>query len=214
MEIKVGIVDDHKLFRTSFGLLLSHLGGIEAVFQCSNGIELLEVLKNTKVDIVLLDIQMPIMDSFELIPILNEKYPKLKIIVLSSFNDSYTIERILEYNIAGYLTKNAGSSQIKKAILNVFEEGVYYDSQIRDIVKCLQNQEYQKEAILTQKEVEIIKLFARQYSGREIAEKLHLSVRTVEKHKENIMQKTGANNFIGVVVYAILRRYIMEDDLM
>ncbi|MDM1519403.1 response regulator transcription factor [Myroides odoratimimus] len=213
MKIKVGIVDDHKLFRTSFGLLLSQLDGVEVVFECSNGIELFEVLKTKMVDILFLDIQMPVMDGFEITSKLNDRYPDLKILILSSFNDSYTIERMLKYKIAGYLTKNAGQSQIKKAIYNVFEDGVYYDSQIRNIVKHLQDTDYKKDAGLTQKEVEIIKLFVKQYSGREIAEKLHLSVRTVEKHKEIIMQKTGANNFIGAVAYAIIRHYITEDDL-
>lgn len=215
MIIKVAIIDDHKLFRTSFRLLLSQLESVEVIFEACNGIELFEALKKTCVDIVLLDIQMPVMDGFEIVPMLNEKYPELKILILSSFNDSYTIERMLKLNIVGYLTKNAGFSQIKKAIYNVFEDGVYYDNQIKEVVKHLQNKYDQKEKdiSLTTKEIEIVKLFAKQYNGREIAEKLHLSIRTIEKHKEIMMQKTGSTNFIGVVVFALLRHYITEDDL-
>lgn len=212
MKIKVGVVDDHKLFRTGFVLLLSQLNQVKVMFHCANAIELFEQLKIKKIDILFLDIQMPIMNGFDTTAKLNEIYPHLKILILSSFNDSYTIQRILKYKIAGYITKNASESQIRRAIYHVFEDGIYYDNQIKHIVNNIQASDYKKEANLTAKEVELIKLFVQQYSGREVAEKLHLSIRTVEKHKEIIMQKAGATNFIGAIVYAILRHYISEDD--
>lgn len=213
MIIKIGIIDDHKLFRKSFSFLLSQVEGIEVVFQCANGIELFESLKSKKVDILFLDIQMPVMDGFQITHRLNEKYPELRVLILSSFNDSYSIERMLRYNISGYLTKNIELAQLEKAIHSVFNGGVYYDKQIRELVKYVQTQQQTKDVIITDKEVEIIRLFANQYSGREIAKKLNVSIRTIEKHKEILMQKTGASNFIGVIIFAIIRHYITEDDL-
>ncbi|MCP1994348.1 response regulator transcription factor [Flavobacterium sp. HSC-61S13] len=213
MEIKVGIIDDHKLFRKSFALLLSQLEGIEVVFQCSNAIELLELLKRTKIDVLFLDIQMPVMDGFEVAHKLNVKYPNLNILVLSSFNDSYSIERMLQYNISGYLTKNSTVSQLKKAIICVHNKGIYYDTQISEIITDLEGHKRRKDVKLTDIEVEIIKLFAKQHSGREIAKILSISMRTVEKHKEILMQKTQARNFIGVINFAILRHYLNDDDL-
>ncbi|MDM1381916.1 response regulator transcription factor [Myroides marinus] len=213
MAIKIGIVDDHKLFLKSFSFLLSQVEGIEVVFKSTNGIELFESLKTKKVDILFLDIQMPVMDGFQIAHRLNEKYPELNVLILSSFNDSYSIERMLKYNISGYLTKNIELAQLEKAIHSVFNGGVYYDKQIRELVKYLQTQQQTKDVTITDKEVEIIRLFANQYSGREIAKKLNVSIRTIEKHKEILMQKTGASNFIGVIIFAITRHYITEDDL-
>ncbi|MDR0229849.1 MAG: response regulator transcription factor [Flavobacteriaceae bacterium] len=213
MAIKIGIVDDHKLFLKSFSFLLSQVEGIEVVFKSTNGIELFESLKTKKVDILFLDIQMPVMDGFQIAHRLNEKYPDLRVLILSSFNDSYSIERMLRYNISGYLTKNIEIAQLEKAIHSVFNGGVYYDKQIRELVKYLQTQQQTKDVTITDKEVEIIRLFANQYSGREIAKKLNVSIRTIEKHKEILMQKTGASNFIGVIIFAITRHYITEDDL-
>lgn len=213
MAIKIGIVDDHKLFLKSFSFLLSQVEGIEVVFKCTNGIELFESLKIKKVDILFLDIQMPVMDGFQIAHRLNEKYPDLRVLILSSFNDSYSIERMLRYNISGYLTKNIEIAQLEKAIHSVFNGGVYYDKQIRELVKHVQTQQQTKDVTITDKEVEIIRLFANQYNGREIAKKLNVSIRTIEKHKEILMQKTGASNFIGVIIFAIIRHYITEDDL-
>ncbi|MEK6452225.1 MULTISPECIES: response regulator transcription factor [unclassified Myroides] len=213
MAIKIGIVDDHKLFLKSFSFLLSQVEGIEVVFKCTNGIELFESLKIKKVDILFLDIQMPVMDGFQIAHRLNEKYPELNVLILSSFNDSYSIERMLRYNISGYLTKNIELGQLEKAIHSVFNGGVYYDKKIRELVKYLQTQQQTKDVTITDKEVEIIRLFANQYSGREIAKKLNVSIRTIEKHKEILMQKTEASNFIGVIIFAITRHYITEDDL-
>lgn len=213
MVIKIGVIDDHKLFRKSFSFLLSQIESVEVVFQCANGIELFESLKAKKVDILFLDIQMPVMDGFQIAHRLNEKYPDLRVLILSSFNDSYSIERMLRYNISGYLTKNIEIAQLEKAIHSVFNGGVYYDKQIRELVKHLQTQQQTKDVTITDKEVEIIRLFANQYNGREIAKKLNVSIRTIEKHKEILMQKTGASNFIGVIIFAITRHYITEDDL-
>lgn len=212
MTIKVGIVDDHKLFRKSFSFLLSQIQDVEVVFQCANGIELFESLKTKKIDILFLDIQMPVMDGFHITHRINETHPELRVLILSSFNDSYSIQRMLKYNISGYLTKNIATGQLEKAIYGVFNGGLYYDSQIRELVKYLQGQEQVKDVIISDKEVEIIRLFAKQYNGREIAKMLNVSIRTIEKHKEILMQKTGASNFIGVIVFAMTRHYLTEED--
>ncbi len=213
MKIKIGILDDHVLFRQSFALLLTHLENTKVLFQYSNAHDLLQSTKLTAIDILFLDIQMPVLNGFQVAEILQETHPYLNIIVLSSFNDPHSISRILKYNVSGYLTKSCSINQLKKAIHSVFNGGVYYDSQIKRIVQYLENLEYNLGAILTNKEIEIIKLFAQQYNGREIAEKLHLSFRTIEKHKEILMQKTNSNNFIGVIIFALLNHYISENDL-
>ncbi|MEK6511831.1 response regulator transcription factor [Myroides odoratimimus] len=214
MTIRVGIIDDHKLFRMSFALLLSQFDDIEVVFDCSNGIELLEILKTTAIDLVFLDIQMPVMDGYQVVSKLNQSYPELCILILSSFYDLYSIERMLRYNISGYLTKDIDENQLQKAIYCVYDKGIYYDRQIRDTIALACNQRFYEDIIITDKELQIIKLFAKQYSGREIADILNCSLRTIEKQKEILMHKTNSVNFIGVIIFAMLYHYITEEDII
>lgn len=214
MITKIGIVDDHKLFRKSFELLLSQIENIEVVLKASNGLELLEAMETQKIDIIFLDIQMPSMDGYQTASIVTKKYPEVQIIVLTSFNDLYSVYRMLKYNIAGYLTKNTRFKDIKDAILTVRESGVYFEKELAQTLKELDLEIKHKAVNLSERELELIKLFAKQYNGREIADKLAISFRTVEKHKEILMQKTESYNFIGVIMYAFLRHYIDESDFI
>ncbi|WP_010249823.1 response regulator transcription factor [Myroides injenensis] len=211
--IRIAVVDDHKLFRKSFLRLLSQIEDVEVLFDCSNGIELFEKLKTTSVDIVFLDIQMPIMDGYQVASLLEKNHPEIKILVLTSFDDSYSIERMLKYNIAGYLTKNISFSKLKTAIYGAKSDGIYYDNQIQDIVDQIEDQKSSQYVIFSDKEIEIIKLYAMQYTVKQIAEMLNLSTRTIEKYKETLMQKTDSKNFIGVILFAMRWHYIEDSDL-
>lgn len=213
MNIKVAIVDDHKLFRNSFELLLVQIPKVEVVCKCSNGLELLQVLETSVIEVIFLDIQMPEMDGYQTSAILSKNYPKIKIIVLTSFSDPYSVSRMLQYPIVGYLTKNTTIKQLRRAILTVNESGVYFDKQLKEIAKDLIGILVQKKVVISERELEIIKLSAKQYNGKEIADKLDISFRTVEKHKENLMLRLDTNNFIGVIMYAFLSHYINENDI-
>lgn len=211
--IRVCVVDDHKLFRKSLVRLLSQIEEVKVLFDCSNGIQLFEKLEAANVDIIFLDIQMPIIDGYQIAGMLERNYPDIKILVLSSFRDYYSIKRMLKYNIAGYLTKNIAFSKLKAAIFCIYKGGVFYDSRIRLIVDTIEEQKIDQDVILSDKEVEIIKLYARQQTINEIADLLHLSTRTIEKYKETLMQKTDSKNFIGVILFAIRWHYIEDSDL-
>lgn len=212
MIIKIAIVDDHKLFRKSFELLLGQIGEVEVVCKCSNGIELLEALKTKTIDVVFLDIQMPELNGYQTAAILTKQYPKVKILVLTSFNDVYSLSRMLDFNIAGYLTKNTKLKDLKNAILTVKESGVYFSKEVAMTLKELESKVKYQFVNLSEREIELIKLFAKQYNGREVASRLGISFRTVEKHKEFLMQRTESFNFIGVIIYAFLTHYISERD--
>ncbi|WP_353102800.1 response regulator transcription factor [Myroides odoratus] len=211
--IRIAVVDEHKLFRKSFLRLLSQIEDVEVLFDCSNGIELFEKLKTTSVDIVFLDIRMPIMDGYQVASLLEKNHPEIKILVLTSFDDSYSIERMLKYNIAGYLTKNISFSKLKTAIYRAQSDGIYYDNQIQDIVDQIEDQKSSQHVIFSDKEIEIIRLYAMQYTVKQIAEMLNLSTRTIEKYKETLMQKTDSKNFIGVILFAMRWHYIEDSDL-
>lgn len=210
--IRVAIVDDHRLFRQNFSNVFSKLEDIEVLFDCSNGIELLEKLKRISVDIVFLDISMPIMDGYQVASLLEKNHPNIKVLVLTSSYDDCSIKRMLKYNISGYLTKNISFSKLKEAIYCVYKNGVYYDKDVEDTVSKVKEQKDSEEVVFTSKEIEIIKLYALQYTLSEIADKLNLSTRTVEKIKENLMRRTGSSNFIGVILYALRWHYIENID--
>ncbi|AJA67383.1 Response regulator containing a CheY-like receiver domain and an HTH DNA-binding domain [Myroides sp. A21] len=211
--VRIGIVDDHTLFRESFELLVNQFENSKVVSQCSNGLELLKELEEKEIDLIFLDLQMPVMDGFQTASLVLARFPKIKIIVLTSFSDLYNIERMLQLNISGYLTKSIQPSLLEKAIRIVSEGGVFYDGNIKQIIHIFQQHVYKSEVVLTDKEIVIIKLFALQHSGKEIAEKLNLSLRTIEKYKENLIYKTSASNFIGVIIYAMQRHYISLSEL-
>ncbi|WP_158960425.1 response regulator transcription factor [Myroides fluvii] len=211
--IRVGIVDSHTLFRTSFSLLLAELDEVEVVLQCSNGVTLLEALKSVQVDIVFLAIQLTSMDGYQVAGLVVKHHPWVKIVVLSRSFDVYSIKRMLHYNVAGYLTKNMAFSKLKRAILCVYKGGVYYDRRIRQVIERIEDLQTSPAIILSPREIEIIRLYAMQYNVKQIADLLHLSTRTIEKYKEKLMQKTGARNFIGVILFALRWHYIEDSEL-
>ncbi|MEK6510015.1 response regulator transcription factor [Myroides sp. C4067] len=210
--IRIAIVDDHRLFRQNFSNVFSKIEDIEVLFDCSNGIELLEKLKRISVDIVFLDISMPIMDGYQVASLLEKNHPNVKVFILTSFCDGRSIKRMLKYNISGYLTKNISFSKLKEAIYCVYTNGVYYDIEIQDTVSKVKEQKDSEEVVFTTKEIELIKLYAMQFTLSEIADKLNLSPRTIEKMKENLMDRTGSSNFIGVILYALRWHYIEDID--
>ncbi|MHC5354572.1 response regulator transcription factor [Myroides sp. LJL115] len=216
MSTKIAIVDDHKLFRKSFELLISPMPGIEVVFNASNGADLIQALesKSIEIDLVFLDIQMPGMNGYDTVAILNEHFPKIKILILTSYNDIYSISRMLEYKIDGYLTKNTDPEDIMKAICIVRDSGVYFDEDILLILAELDSCKEPLFVFLSEREVEVIKLFAQQYGYNEVADELSISPRTVEKHKESLMEKTQSKNFIGVILYAYSTHYLDRSDLI
>ncbi|AJA70423.1 Response regulator containing a CheY-like receiver domain and an HTH DNA-binding domain [Myroides sp. A21] len=212
--IKVAIVDDHTVFRDGFELIISRISSVEVVLKSSNGLKLLQGLKTVEVDIVFLDIQMPKMDGYQTVAELNKIYPSLKVIILSSFYDHHSIARMLKFNISGYLSKKAKSKDIEKAILTVNKSLEYFGKRVRKTLIKLSFDIENTTCVFSQRELEIITLSARQLSSSEIADILHISCRTVEKHKEGLLEKTGSYNFTGVVLYAISMHYIKKQDFI
>lgn len=211
--INVAVVDDHKLFRKTFEILLNQIPNIHVVFQGCNGLELLQKLENTNIDLVFLDLQMPIMDGFQTATRLNRDYPKIKIIILSMLRDSFPIQRVLKSHICGYLTKNVNFKELKKALKVVINGGYYYQNDIRELVTALNTNTQNTEILLTEREIEVVRLYALQYSGKQIADQLAISLRTVEKHKENLMLKVQTKNFIGVIIFALSKHYLMIEEI-
>ncbi|MBB1137969.1 response regulator transcription factor [Myroides sp. WP-1] len=213
MSIRLAIADDHVMYRGGFALSLDAIKNVELVVSVSNGQELLEHLKTQEVDVVFLDISMPVMDGFTTAKQLNMQYPHIKIIILSSYTDIGHIKRMIACNISGYISKVANTATIKKAIKVVCKKGYYYDKEVYHKIQENLNSISQGTTYFTERELSIIKLFAMQYSAKQIADILCCSTRTVEKHKEILLEKTASFSFIGVLMYALSNGYLLLEEI-
>ena len=216
--LRIAITDDHMLFRKSLKLLINSFENMEVVVGASNGKELLEKLETLSVDILLLDLQMPEMDGFETCRRVNELYPEIKILVLTLLDDAETIREVIKLGVQGYFTKNTDPSELKNAILKLNDDGFYFEKSLTSIIQHILDDpspelKNQHSLIFSEREMQIVSLTLKEYSGTEIAVKLNISPKTVEKHKRNLMGKTGAKNFIGVITYALLHNLLSVDEL-
>ncbi|MDY0088739.1 MAG: response regulator transcription factor [Flavobacteriaceae bacterium] len=219
--IKIALVDDHQLFRKSLSLFVASFEGVSVIFDTDDGIELTEFMDYNDVDLVLLDIQMPKMDGYEICALLKEQFKDVKILIVSQLTTKEAIHKIMELGANGFFTKNSPPEQLELAIRSVMEKDYYFDMELASVVreailwerKLLTNNDYKHQVNLTSREVEIIKMACREMNSIEIGDKLCISTRTVEKHRNRIMEKTNSKNFIGVVLFAIKSNYILIDEI-
>lgn len=216
--LRVGIVDDHLLFRKSMTLLIDSCEGMKVVLDAENGEVLLNKLQQTQVDVVLLDIQMPVMDGYETCRHLLALHPELKILILSQLSSKESIHKIMEIGAHGYFTKNSNPDQLEMAIRSLHEQGFYFGLELGSVIK----EALLKESItptndippynLSERELQIIKMICKEMKSKEIADELFINVRTVETHRKNIIVKTHSKNFIGVILYALKHDIISYSD--
>jgi DNA-binding NarL/FixJ family response regulator len=218
--IKVALVDDHQLFRKSLSLLISTFDGIEGVYETDDGLAFLEVARNQYFDVLLLDIEMPILDGYEVCRRLKLINSEVKILIISQFHSKEVIHQIMECGANGFFTKNSPPELLEHAIKSVIDKDYYFDIELASVIreailwekKTDQPLSLTKEISLTHREIEIIKMASQEMSSKEIGEILYISNRTVEKHRKHIMEKTNSKNFIGVVLFA-LRTNVISLDL-
>lgn len=220
--IHIALVDDHQLFRKSLTLLLSTFEGVEVVFDTDDGTILLEKLDGGEpIDVVLLDIQMPILDGFEICKLLKKNYPDVKILIVSQLTTKEAVHKIMDCGANGFFTKNSPPELLEQAIKNVINKDYYFDMELAAVVreailwekKVYTNFNFTQKVSLTTREVEIILMACKELSSIEIGDKLCISTRTVEKHRKRIMEKTESKNFIGVVLYALKTNAIHLDNI-
>lgn len=218
--LRIGIVDDHKLFRKSLALLIATFEGVSVVIEAKNGKEFIDTLEDTTIDLVLLDIQMPEMDGYETCKVLHELYPNIKILIVSQLTTRESIHKIMDLGAHGYFTKNSDPDQLEFAIKSLNDKGFYFGMELGEVLReaILWEKKTAKKPLdstvsLSKRELEIIVMASKEFSSAEIADKLCINIRTVETHRKRIMEKTKAKNFIGVVLFALKHQYISLDDL-
>ncbi|MDX2045683.1 MAG: response regulator transcription factor [Chitinophagaceae bacterium] len=207
--IKVAIADDHVLFRAGVKTALSMKKDIKMIAEADNGMQLLNLLKHIQPDVVLLDIQMPIMDGITTLPEIKKLYPEIKVVMLTMHNDHSMISKLMELGANAYLTKNSDSEVIYEAVKTVYEQEYFFNALTNKAlidglrVKRQVESNLPIDAKLTEKEITILKLMCDEKSTKEIADMVDLSPRTVEAIRDKLKSKTGAKSMAGLVMYAV-----------
>ena len=208
-NIKIIIADDHEIFRDGFKLMVNKQDDIELLGEASDGKELISLTASLHPDVVITDIKMPKMDGIEATKYLVEHHPDVGVIGLSMFDEEDLIIDMLEAGAKGYLLKNADKHEVIEAIRTVYQQEPYYckhtSGKLAQMIAKSKFNPYKKTKKIefSEREVEIIQLICQELTNKEIADKLFLSIRTVEGYRLKIQEKMNVKNSIGLVIYAI-----------
>ena len=212
--IRVGIADDHKIFRKGVILSLRQYTNISFIFEAENGEDLIEKLQIEQPDLVLLDLRMPGKDGIETTKEISRKYPDVKVLILTMYEDERFVSHLMENGANGYLLKNADPAEIKKAIMEVMVRGFYLNNFVnRVLLKKSANKtkaipSLNSEIVMSDKEKEVVRLLCMEYTAAEIAQKMEISPRTVESIKDRLMERFGLKNTAGLVFFAVKNNMI------
>lgn len=207
-KIRLLLCDDHPLVIEGIKLILKDNDRFDILGEASNGQEALDFLADHEVDILLLDINMPILNGLETAKILKKDHPSVKVIMLSMLDDVHIIKHLIDLGVRAYLMKNAGEEEIIDTLTQVYKGGVCFDQEmlleILDLKKKrIKNTEKRLFPALSKREKEILALIIEEHTTSEIAEKLFISFGTVETHRRNMLNKLGLRNTAGLVRTAI-----------
>lgn len=211
-KINIGIVEDHAIVRRGLQSMLNEHPDFHVLFDVANGQELIEVLKHKKPDILLMDVEMPVMSAHEAVDKVKKKYPKLKFVIMTAYpSDGSTIE-FIKKGVNSFLNKDYTLDELVYALKQVHEKGTFFDSKVSSIIakelaSPLSKTESEHSS-LSRQEIEIIKLIFTGKTSKEIADTLTLSVKTIEFHRTKILRKTGSKNVTELIKYAIQNKLI------
>lgn len=218
--INVMIVDDHVLYRAGVRTTLSTKKDIKVIGEADNGLHLLNMLKGgMEPDVILLDIQMPVMDGIATLPEVKKLFPHIRIIMLTLLDDQTVVTKLMELGANSYLVKTSDAEIIYEAIRTCYKQEFYFNSLTN---KALLNNLRQKntpssfkvpqdEATLNEKEITILRLMCEEKSTREIAEAVELSPRTIEAIRDKLKAKTGTKSTAGLIMFAVKNKLLKED---
>jgi len=211
--MKLFITEDQEMYLEGLTLLLKRKNDISITGTAANGNDLLANLSSLKEDILLLDVHLPDMDEETLLKEIRKVNPSQKIIYLTLMRGTRFIHKLMKHGIQGYVLKNASLDELYEAIKVVHVGGTYFSKEIdiiseHDFRNTITVDESKVDQILSKREIEVLKLVCREFSNSDIAEKLFLSVSTVETHRKNLIAKLGVHNTVGLVKYALKNKLI------
>jgi DNA-binding NarL/FixJ family response regulator len=209
-KMKVFIVEDHAIFREGLKRVISEMDDVELIGEAENGAVFLEMLKKVSPDVVLMDIQMPVMDGIEATERALKHDPSLKILVISMFGEEEYVYSMVEKGVAGFILKTSGILDLERAIKKVSDGQQYYSEEIMGLlVKKFRSIDTVEKITFTDKEKEVLRMLCKGASNNDIADKLFMSVRTVEGYRNKLLQKTGSANVINLVIYALKNKLVI-----
>jgi two-component system, NarL family, nitrate/nitrite response regulator NarL len=209
-KIKIAITDDHQIVIDGLKSLLQDHPVFEVVLECTQPLQLLSLLEQQPVHLLLTDVMMPGINGDELAKKVRASYPDIRILALSMSGQGELVNRMIaDADIAGYVLKNIGKTELLQALEKIAAGGVFFsDEVLAEMHKTAEINRKNEEAHLTRREIEIIQLIEKEYSNKAIADTLFLSERTVETHRKNIFRKTQTSGVLGLIKYAYEHKLI------
>jgi DNA-binding NarL/FixJ family response regulator len=214
-KIKVMLVDDHQIMIDGLTSLLQDEKNMLIQGVAKSGADALLIMEKDQPDVLITDINMPFMSGIELTTTVKKKWPHINVLALSMFGDLEHVQEMIEAGISGYVLKNTGNKQLIEAINKIANGGTYYDDEItaemlRNITLNNKKEKLIEKVSLTDREIQIVKLIAKEYSNAKIGEELFISERTVETHRKNIYRKTNTTTVVGLLKFAFTNGLIEE----
>ena len=213
--IKIILTDDHQIVRDCIKAMLSDMPGIQIIAQAGSGKELFDLLRTNNADVIILDIELPDMSGIDICRQIVAVYPEIRILILSMYTGEEFIFKAISEGAKGYLPKNTNREELVEAIRAVAENREYFSPVISEIMlksyiqkAKSKNADYRDMTELSKREIEVLRMLAEGYPNTEIAEKLFISIRTVESHKSHIMQKLEIHTTVELVKFAIRNKLI------
>lgn len=218
-KIKVHVADDHMVLIEGIIAMVNTDDAIEVIGYSQTGTKVLEWFKDNKADVLILDVNMPEKDGIEVLKSLNAKDQKPKIIMLSSFDDIRFVKELTTFGADGFVAKTSAGDHIIKAIKSVYNGQSYFNDEVKeglfnlfvgqDVPKGQRpNEAAEKIRTLTERELDVLKMIAKEYSTTEIAEALHISIYTVGSYRKNLLKKLNIKNVVGLALFAVKNKII------
>jgi DNA-binding NarL/FixJ family response regulator len=198
------VVDDHSIFREGIKSLIKLKDNAEVVAEASNGKEFLELLPNFQPDLIVMDIDMPLMNGIEASRIALEKNPELNILVLTMFGDETYYQQMVQAGVKGFVLKTSKFTELEKAIYEIANGGNYFSNELlRKIIFKYQPNKEENKISFTDREKEVLELTCKGMTNEEIANNLNLSLGTIKGYRSNLLEKTTCKNTASLIIYAI-----------
>lgn len=208
-KVKIAIADDYAIFRDGLKVGLKADRNLQVVLEAGDGTELLEKLKTEQVDVILMDLKMPLMDGVEATREVKKKYPLIKVLIVTMYDDEKFIIHLMENGANGYLLKNAEPEEIRRALYAVCNNEYYFNDLVNKallkklIIKGNVKPSFNQQIEFTERELEVLKLICNEKTATEIGQEIFLSHRSVEGIRQRLIEKVGVRNTAGLVMYAV-----------
>lgn len=213
-QIRVAIADDHQIFRKGVILSMRSYTNIKFIFEADNGEDLLVKIALDEPDVILCDLKMPIKDGIDTTKQITKDFPKIRVIILTMYEDERFVSHLMDCGAAGYLLKSTDPAEIKKAIQDVISTGFYLNPFVNKVLikknygKPKFNPNLTTDVVVSEREKEVLTLVCMEFTATEIAKKMDISSRTVEAIKDRLMERFGVKNSVGLVFYAMKNQLI------